>query len=530
MSRSGLVEQLIHRWHMDLQVATAQEYLASERGSIVKDWGGRLPIVLVYPNSYTVGMSSLAIHGLYRWLNARPDVVCERAFAWLGRRQQGAPVVTLESQRPIREAAVLAFSVSFEMDYLHVIDLLRRADLPLRAKDRDETHPLVLLGGPAVSANPEPLAKVADAVLIGEIEPILDELLEALQSLWTDTREETLARLARVPGVYVPLLWDGEPVARQWLADLARFPVASSVVAPRAAFGDMHLVEIARGCGHACRFCLAGYWYLPPREQDVEVVLAQAQRGLAEGLKIGLVASAVSDYSRIDDLVHRLRAMGGRISVSSLRVKPLSPILIEALVESGAQSITLAPEAGSERLRRAIHKGITREDVIAAAEMVQGRFHNLKLYFMIGLPGEEAEDIEDILALTEEVKGIFGRQVVLNVTPFVPKAHTPLERVAMASEELLENRLRRIRQGAAAMGLQVRSESVEAARVQGVLSRGDRQVGDLLLRLDRPSRSRLLKLIEREGGGMDWQLRQRDAGEPLPWDFLAPNVRGGVLR
>ncbi len=507
--------------YLQQQRALAREFLASEDGHIIKDWGGRLPITLIYPNSYSVGMSSLAIHGLYRWLNDRSDIVCERAFAWLGRRQREAPVITLESQRPIQETTVFAFSVSFEMDYLHVIDILRRSGVPLHSEERGEADPLIILGGPAVSANPQPMAAVADAILIGEIEPVIDPLVVALQSAWTASRGEILAALSRVPGVYVPFLWDGESVERQWLADLASFPLGSAIVAPRAAFGDMHLIEIARGCRRAC---LAGYWYLPPRIQELNAILAEAQRGLAAGRKIGLVASAVSDFPDIEELVSCLREMGARISVSSLRVKPLSPVLLDALMESGAQSITLAPEAGSERLRQAIHKGVSRDDILAAAEMVQGRFQTLKLYFMIGLPNEEPKDIEAILSLSREVKEIFGRQVIINVTPFVPKAHTPYEREAMAEEAILAGRLERIREGSEELDVQVRAESIEAARLQGVLSRGDRALGELLLRLERPSHSRLAKLIERDGGGIEHHLREREPDEALPWDFLAPNL------
>ena len=340
-------------------VEAARRVLASETGAIVRDWGGQLPLALAYPNTYTVGMSSLAIHTLYRLFNDTPGILCERTFASLGNRASpDAPLLTLETQRPVREVAVLAFSVSFEMDYFNVIDMLRRAEIPVRAGERGRYDPLVIFGGPAVSANPEPLALIADAIVVGELEPVVADLTDCLHPPGGQDREDTLAEISQIPGVYVPALHEGERIQRQLLEDLDAYPTATTIIAPRAEFGDMYLIEIARGCGRGCRFCLAGYWYRPPRQRSVEQILRQAQEGLKYRDKVGLVASAVSDYVEIEALVTGLRDMDAQISVSSLRVKPLPPILVRALAESGAQAITLAPEAGSERLRRAIAAGL----------------------------------------------------------------------------------------------------------------------------------------------------------------------------
>jgi len=508
-------------------IERARRLLASERGAIVRDWGGQVPIALVYPNSYAVGMASLAIHGLYRYLNTLPGLVCERAFASLGQRARpGDPVVTLESQRSIADLAVIAISVSFEMDYFNIMDLLRRAQAPVRAADRDEGDPLVLLGGPAVSANPEPLAPVADAIVIGEVEPILEDLAAVLRAAWTEARAGLLTALTQLPGVYVPSLHDGGPVKRLWLADLDAFPTSTSVVAPQAEFGDMYLIEIARGCGRGCRFCLAGYLYRPPRERSLENVLDQARAGLRSRDKIGLVASAVSDYSRIEELVPALRGLGARISVSSLRVSPLSPALVRALAESGAQSLTLAPEAGSERLRRAIGKGITHDEIIAAARLAaERRFGTLKLYFMLGLPDEEDEDIDELVGLVREVCAIAARHVVVNVTPFVPKAHTPFQRAPMAPRELLDGRLARLRELLRPLGVEVRAESVDDALIQGILARGDRRVGEALASMPRPTASRWDRALAQAGLTADEYLRERAQDEPLPWDIVDASPR-----
>ena len=509
-------------------IAAAQRLLASERGAIVRDWGGRIPIVLAFPNSYAVGMSSLAMHALYRWFNALPGVVCERAFASLGRRTSFTePLITLESQRPVRDAAVIAFSVSFEMDYFNIVAMLRRAHIPVRAQDRDDSDPLVLMGGPAVSANPEPLALAADAIVIGEVEPILDDLVDCLRDSWAQGRLSTLANLTALPGVYVPLLHDERPIQRQWLPNLDDYPTASSVIVPKAEFGDMHLIEISRGCGRGCRFCLAGTWYRPYRERSLELILSQAREGRKQRKKIGLVASAVSDYSRIDELVTQLRRMGAAISVSSLRVSPLSDVVVRVLAESGSRSITLAPEAGSQRLRRLINKGVTHQDIMAATTLVAScRFETLKLYFMLGLPEESDQDIEGMLSLVGEIKTVFPRHIVVNLTPFVPKAHTPFQRVAMAPQGALEDRLAHIRARLRQMRVQMRTETVAAALIQGVLARGDRRVGRLLLEMERPSPDRLTHALAREGLGIEEYLRERTPEEPLPWEFVncSPSV------
>ncbi len=510
-------------------VDAARRLLAGEQGAVRRDWGGQLPIVLVYPNSYGVGMSSLAIHSLYGHFNAQPGVVCERAFAWLGRGPRDAePPLTLESQRPLAEAAVVAISVSFEMDYFHVVDLLRRANIPVRAEERDDRHPLVLLGGPAVSANPAPLAALADAVLIGEAEPALLELTATLREVAHDGRRALLEALGEMRGLYVPLVQGGSPVQRLCLDDLDAWPTASTVYAPQAEFGDMHLIEIARGCLRGCRFCLAGYLYRPMRQRSVAHILERAREGRAWHRKVGLVAAAVSDYDEIEALLDGLRALDMGISASSLRVRPLSSALVQALQDSGSRSITLAPEAGSDRLRRAIAKGVTRDDVLQAAERLAGRFGSLKLYYMVGLPGETDADVAEIAALSVEVQRLFGRHVVVNVTPFVPKAHTPFEREAFAPLAALEARLRDLQRRCRSAGLQFRSEAAWQAQVQAVLARGDAAVGEVLLAQARPGPRSLWRALAAQGIDAERYLQALPSHEPLPWDFISLDAPHGV--
>jgi radical SAM superfamily enzyme YgiQ (UPF0313 family) len=496
-------------------VRQARETLAAEEGTIVKDWGGRLPIALVYANSYHVGMSSLGLQTLYGLFNQRPDVAAERVF-W----SQGQAPFALESQAPLADFAVIAVTISFELDILNLVDMLRRAGLPVLAAERDEDAPLIVAGGPVPTANPELLAPLVDACFVGEAEGQVDRLADILVETATAPRSERRRALARLPGLYVPDE-SALPVARLQLADLDPYPVHSLVLTRNTEFGDMYLIEIARGCSRGCRFCLAGYLYRPLRQRSVPVILEQAREGLRHRPTLGLVGAAVSDYREIDSLLAGLRSLGARIAVSSLRVNPLPESLLVALAESGTQTLTLAPEAGCERLRRLVSKGVTEEQVLSAAERADGHgFPQLKLYFMIGLPGETEEDVMAIVELTQAVKARFRRRVTVHVTPFVPKPHTPFQRQPMADASWLEASMKRLTKALRPAGVAVRGEGTAWARVQGVLARGDRALGTALAALPAPTLAGWRKMVRQTGLDEQAYLGAREPDERLPWDVV----------
>jgi radical SAM superfamily enzyme YgiQ (UPF0313 family) len=505
------------------QLVQTGRLLEHEQGTIHKDWGGRLPIALVFPNTYYVGMSSLAVHTLYRLWNAREDVVCERVFTDL------MPPVSLESSAPLDYFPVVAFSITYEMDYLNLVRLLRAADIPARAVDRDETHPLIVAGGPAISANPEPLAPLLDAIVIGEVEPIFTPLTEALH-LVPEDREGALASLAQLPGLYVPNLpfpgLEPQPVTRQWACDLDEVPTYSAVLTPDTEFSDMGLIEIARGCGRGCRFCLAGTMYRPPRQRSVETILAQARDLLRVRNRLGLVSAAVSDHTEIDRLAVELRRLGARLSVSSMRVDPVSEPLIRALAESGVRTLTIAPEAGSERLRQSIGKTQTVDDVLHAVDLAaQYGLEQVKLYFMLGLPTEDEEDVRALVDLAQACAHRFRRQVTVNVTPFVPKAHTPFQRRAQTPAQVVKRRLTFVERELRRQNIGVKSESPAWAEIQGTLARGDRRLADALLAVDQLSPAAWQRALEAVGLSVGELLSDRPAGTPLPWSFVRVGAR-----
>ncbi len=502
-------------------IAAHRRILHGEQGTVLKDWGGRIPVALVYPNTYHVGMSSLAVHTLYRLLNGEPDVVCERVFRGYRTLDHGTPSASLESQRGLAEFAVLAVSFSFELDYLNFAALLHDAGIRALSSERDEFDPLIIAGGPAVSANPEPLAGICDAFFIGEVEETLPQLLDALREILAGKRSQLLERLAQVPGTYVPAVAHQGAVQRQWVRDLDAHPTHTSIITRASEFGDMYLVEIARGCGRGCRFCLAGCLYSPPRERSVAAVLDQARAAEPHRSRVGLVSAAVSDYTQISALISGLRQLGLSISVSSLRVDPLPEVLLAALAESGTRTLTMAPEAGSDKLRRAINKNVQRADILAAARAASELgFPELKLYFMLGLPGEDDEDVQAMVNLVQDICQVYAGQVAVSIAAFVPKAQTPFQRQALAPVSVLQRRLRHVRSGLRSLGVQVKSDSLAWAEVQAVLARGDRRLSPVLASLSSPSLSEWRRALRQQNLAAEQFTSARETGTELPWRFV----------
>ena len=514
----------------------ARLQLSRETGTIIKDWGGRLPVALIYPNSYYIGMSNLGMQAIYGLLNSYPNVVCERAFWEKEDGKQQVKPLSVESQVPLTDFAVIAFSISYELDYFNVVQILKASGIPLYAKDRNETHPLVIAGGPCITANPLPLSPFFDCLCIGEAEPILPKMLPLMTEGISDKRSELLKALAGLPGVYVPQVSQSTPVARQWATNLDDFPTHSVVLTPDTELGDLYLIEVERGCGWGCRFCMVSSAFSPMRYRSIDSLLAQAEEGLKHRRRLGLVGPAVPDHPRFEELLNKLQRLGAELSISSLRIKPLPTIALQEMAKGGARTIALAPEAGSQRLRQVIRKNVSEEDILRAMELVaKQEIRQLKLYFMIGLPTETDEDIEEIVKLVLKCKAILDRhqkgcRITLSIAPFVPKAGTPFQWLPMADLATLKRRFARLTSQLTPKGIELKTESIPWSQVQGVLARGDARLAEVLAEIEEVSLPAWRKAMAKCGLDIDSYLHKKwDISEKLPWTILDSGVKPGHL-
>lgn len=544
----------------------AQALLDDEQGTFRKEWGGKIAVALVYPNTYAVGMSNLGFQTIYWHLNQLPDVVCERVFlpdpadVEEMRRTRTAPF-SLESQRPLADFHMVGFSVTYEGDYINALRLLDLAGIPLRAADRRPHHPLVLMGGVCAFSNPEPMAPFMDFIAVGEGEELVRELIALYRDEYGD-RDVFLERLASVPGIYVPSRYDvayhpdgtlsavlprsGAPavVLKRRLPDVNRFETISLVKTPQAEYGHMALLEVGKGCGRGCRFCLEGQVYRPVRHRSV-TSLGDTIARLAQdpaNRRIGLVGACVSDYPWIGDLLKVVEANGLELSISSIRADSLTDDLVSALARGGHRTLTVAPEAGTERLRRAIRKAITDEQLEAACDLVRKHgIPNLKTYFMIGQPTETADDVEAIPDLAQRMLDRlrvldpsgrpFGR-LTLSISSFVPKPWTPFQWAPFDGAESLSAKLEVIKRGVRKLSnVRVLHENPREAALQALLARGDRRVGDFLELAARRDGDWRRALREWDGDPGFYTTRARGGDERMPWDHFEVGVKKvGLLR
>ena len=548
MNRKDLIDRL-------------QELYKDEDSRVTINPHAEQKVAIVYPNTYFVGMSNLGLHIIYEEINLHPSSVCERIF--LPEKKEldvydktKTPLMSVETQRPMHQFDVVAFDVTFEMDYFHIPLMLRYGRVPVMSEDRTGFDPIVIAGGPCATFNPEPFADFIDAFIIGEGEGIVTAVLERIRKgrEHGESREETIAGLAQIDGVYVPVLYtpqyddnkrfvgydiaDGAPkIIRRHFEPLTSG--GETVIATNfTEFGAMYIIEVARGCGRHCRFCMAGYCFRVPRVRPLDILKEGVDRAEKLGKKVGLMGAAISDYPEVDELVTYIRSKDMRYSCASLRADSLTQAVVDGLAESGQKTITIAPETGSERLRRVINKGISEENLRTAAQLsAKSGIQHMRLYIMIGLPTETDEDIDAIVGLAERTQahmaevGCKGR-LTISINPFIPKPFTPFQWMAMDHQKSVEKKLQYIKKSLQKnRRIEVLVESPKEAYIQGVLARGDRRLGKVLAAcaLDRGSKS-FKSEMKKAGLDMDdCNYRERKFEDYLPWSHLDMGLRNGYL-
>ena len=547
------------------QRRAARDTLAREVGYVQKAHVDRMRVGLAFPNTYFVGMSNLGFQTVYRLFNEHPGTVCERVF--LPPKQelqtlvaQRARLVTLESQTPLNDLDVLAFSVSFEWDYTNVLTMLRLAGLPLYAAERDHRHPLVVIGGAVTFVNPEPLALFADVIAAGEGEVLVPSLLEAVSE--ATSRADLLKNLAGRRGFYIPSFYDvhyaengtiaayvpregtgAPPVVKKAALKTtdAVDPPCTSIFTPDTEFGSRFLIEVVRGCANLCRFCWAGYNYLPVRAFPTERILELARAARPHANRVGLVSIALCDHPDIEQILTSLAAMGYSISPASLRLDDLTRDIVRLLRTSGERSLTIAPETGSDRLRRVINKTITNDEILEKADLIFSEgIENLKLYYMIGLPTETDEDLvalrdqtvqlRDVMLKHAKGRGTVGR-IVGSVNPLVPKPGTSYQWLPMADSKDIERKMKRLH--GLVDGLEHVYFSIKSERhsyYQALMSLGDRRVAPAIEAAERNG-GQWRQAVRESNVDADFYIyRDRSNDAVLPWDIIDGGMKDSFFR
>jgi radical SAM superfamily enzyme YgiQ (UPF0313 family) len=551
-------------WKLKKKYATVLE---SETGYVKKVWGAYNTVGLAYPNQYRTGMANLGFQTIYKIFNDLPSFLCERVFLPVSGNDAkfvsgAAGIFSIENQKAINEFDILAFSISFENDYPNVLKLLDLAGIPLLAKDRSENHPLVIGGGIALTLNPEPLADFFDLFILGEAEEVLPEFcryFEEARRLGHD-RRKLLDNLQRqINNIYVPGLYEvkycveskiqsimpkdaglPEKIKIKHIKDINTFYTEEVISAPETEMEDMFLVEVNRGCARSCRFCAASFVYRPVRFRSYKEIAASVDHGLKRKKKIGLVGTAVSEHPDLARICEYIIAKSARAGLGSLRIDQIDEKIVDLIKANGIETVALAPEAGSQRMRDVLRKDITQDDIMRAIELLAEKdIPNLRLYFMVGLPGEVEQDIDAIIELTGTIQHHIlskfegkkkFRRITLSVNQFIPKPATPFQWCALADVNAVGRKIKKIENAfRREKSIKVIHDVPKWNYVQALLSLGDRRVGEILLAVNRLEGNWAQALKEVNINADFYVYRQKQSDEVLPWDIIDLGVSKKAL-
>lgn len=458
---------------------------------IPRSRGAGLKVGLVYPSTYFVGMSSLGFQIIYRLLAARSDVLVERLFY----QGPGHRPVSVESGRPAADFDVLAFSCSFEPEYLSLIRFLLQGGIEPLSTERNNRAPLLLAGGIAVSANPAPLAHLMDVFLLGDGEEIIGEAIDRLfgMDLYAAPRQSILQSLSELQGAFVPAVhgFSGDVIVdKRQLKVLNEYPTGSAILTSQTELSSMFLIEVARGCVRGCKFCLTGYFNRRLRLRSIDRMIAQIEEVKPLLSRVGLIAAEIACHPGIPQLCEYLISQNLEISTSSLEIDRLSQSLMELLVRGGQRTLTIAPESGDEALRFGLHKRIPDEKIFHLADMAgQAGIERLKMYVILGMPDSTPEEVDQLVVFLRKIRSIFfspanrsRKELVLSVNPFIPKPHTPWASQPMLPEPEMRKRFHRVRSESARLGgIRLTTQSSTIAALDAVVALGDASTGPLLV-------------------------------------------------
>jgi len=508
-----------------------KQILDQETGTVIKKWHHKLSVVLVFPNTYAVGMSNLGFQTIYSQLNHPDHVVCERAF--INKHTQTNECMSIESGRPLADFNIIAFSLFIENDFINILHALTLSDIPIRAKNRDKEAPLIMAGGVITFLNPEPVAPFIDVFYIGEAEHLLPQIFENIDVSLDKT--QILNQIAQYPGIYIP--GHHQKVTRQFISEIQTFQTNSTLMTPNTTFANTYLIEVSRGCSHGCRYCGSGFVYRPPRFRTYDQISESIERAKKRTNKVALLGAAVSDLPFLDSLCEQVYQQGMTMALSSFRADAMSDQWLSFAVNAGVKTMTIAPDTGSERLRRVVNKGMCESDIVSCVEkLVRAGIMNIRVYLMIGLPTETWDDITLTVDFCKQLQSVFidtSRanqkigQMTINLNCFIPKASTPFQWTGLETIASLKKKIKYLKKHLQKLpNILFQVDSPRKAYIQAILSRGDQQLSDLI-----EGAYQLNGNWAQAMKSLDLQnlIASKQTNENLPWDFIDQGVQKDFL-